>query len=837
MKSLFKFAICAMTVIAVVASCNKNEEEGAPTPPVAKVQKTWTAGFTDLAPASGSQGTALSVVLSQDDAISVFSGRQNQKIAATSVDAEKKTAVFSGEVVEASTYYALYPYQQSGSSSNDAISANIAAEQTLTEGSVDPAARFYVAKSATEKLQFTPAFGLIAITTEAPENIASMKLSTSQEADRLSGVARINLTNGNIVVVSGTNTVTLNCEPKDGKVYYASVIPGTFTGLTLSAVNKDGLTAEFTLSESEFVVKKGEIASVSVDFADAQWILRPYENQSYELKTAAEVTEFVKMKPTPKEEVVDLTISGTEITDELLAQIKNRVGSVRGSLVWDNVGATTTAGFFDNIECKSNVTLKNCAALTNASGFVAYETIGGDLTIENCPQIGQGWNALKEVKGAFKLSNCPLKFGQEGSFAALETVGGDFVVENMGEGFTSFAGCALTTIGGNVSITGNVALADLTGLDGLYTIGGTSVTIFENPMLVEISEEVKGYCLVRDFMDASVLNANATVKLGTTASPVDFANLPACDGTRPGDLKSYVLNGSAEVQRFVAGATEGVKESVRNLTFKGDVTNDDLSKVKDRVGKITGTLTFEDITWVEGDGWGINTLSIIPSYIVDGVFEGSVVFRRVDGIINVNGFEGMTEIKGDFVVEDCPNYQICDWEGATKNLKKVGGDFRRINCDSERTLRAETFTSLEEVGGDFELAGFKYLWSLNGVDKLTSIGGDLIIRDCPEFWGFNGFHNLTYLGGNVVVTNYGKLPVRSGLVDGEEVIGICFFRDLMDNGGMNSGATFTFIKDTTNPSETTVDFSTVVSCSAVMDDDKLSGHEKYPDPDPITGWN
>lgn len=826
MKSYLKIAICAMSIVAMAVSCKEKEDTGGGgTPTLETVQKSWNAVFEGFTSSKAVLQSDLSITWSEDEAISVFSGKKNQEVSAESVSQDGKTAVFSGEVVDAKKFYALYPYNADASNSGESITSTIPVDQTLTAGAQDPAARFFVAKTEDENLVFKSVPGLIALKVKG--SVASVKLSTSSDADRLAGKAKINTGTGRVTVVSGTNYVNLTGTIAADQTYYVSLIPGTYADLMAAGVNADGLTAEVKISEEDFVVEAGKVVPVEIDFTEADWILRPPTGQSYNLKSAEEVLEFVRLIPNPKEDVVDLTLSGADIKDEHIAKIADRVGSVTGNLVWDNVGATTTVGFFDEIACAKNITLKNCAALESAEGFAACTEIGGDLLIENCPKLGQGWPLLESVRGTFKLVSSSVLMGEGNSFAALKSVGGDFVVENMGENFTTFKGAALGTVNGNISITGNAGLADLSGLDRLTVIGG-DIVILDNPNIPTLSDEVKGFCLVREYMNKGVVGSTANVRLGLTDNLIDIAVLPACDGALPGEPQSYTLNGEEEVKAFVAGAS--AKEIVNNLTIRGDVSENTFRSIRDRVERIKGTITLEELTWGNADGWAPGTNEFFEYYTFDNVFEGSIVLRNIAGDINPNGFQYIKEIKGDFIIENCPKYKIQHWEGSLNKLEKVGGDFRMINCAVEDWISGNHLKSLKEVGGDFELAGFQHLFFLDGADILN-IGGDLIVRDCPSYWGLNGFANLSYVGGNVVISNYGKLPVRNGIVDNQDCIGICHLKDLQLGGYLSSTATVTVSKD-----GETLDFSTVQSCSAVYEEDKLAGNEKYPDPEDVTGW-
>ena len=81
--------------------------------------------------------------------------------------------------------------------------------------------------------------------------------------------------------------------------------------------------------------------------------------------------------------------------------------------------------------------------------------------------------------------------------------------------------------------------------------------------------------------------------------------------------------------------------SIRTIRFP----DHDLSFVKNRVGKIAGTLTVE--------GTSLTTTEVLFN---DGGFtvDGGIVFRNCAQLFNLNGMKSMTAVGGDLVFENCP---------------------------------------------------------------------------------------------------------------------------------------------------------------------------------------
>ena len=823
MKHFYTLTLGALAMILAFAACKKEEAPAGGDEP-AMVTASWTASFEDYQSATkAALQDDLSVEWEDGDAISVFSNRTNYQITASS--AEGATATFSGEVAQAETYLALYPYNSEASSSGDNITAVLPETQTLVAGGADPAAMLAVARTQSSEMTFKNMVALVGI--KCTGDVESLAITASGEDDRLAGRVRFNTGTGRATAISGSNRIDLDGNPEDGQTYYFAVIPGEVTGLTVVAMNDEGKTAEISVEEKAVTYGSNTVTVYDVDFVnDADWILRPPTGQSYVLEGADAVNEFCELLPNPKEEVVDLTIKGSDVTDEIISKIQQRVGAISGNVVWDNVGATTTAGFFDVIDCQGGITISNCQALENAAGFAAYETVGGDLVIEDCPALGQGFGALATVEGSLALRNTSVRIGEGASFTALATVGGDLTVEDNTD-ITSFAGAALTSVGGSINITGNTALTSLAGLDKLTMVGG-DVIITDNGDIPTLSDETGvGYCIIREYLNLSIVSSTASVRLGSSSAPLDLSTLPSCDGTLPGEAQSYTITSQAQLETFLnAGITD---ETVNNLTITGsDITAETINRLAERVDVVEGTLTLEDLTLVT-DGESFSTEAFLPGMVHNYIFDGSIVIRNVTGSINPNGFRVIHEIKGDLIIENCPQFRTDGGYVGLALIEKIGGDFRFV--DSGAFFDGYAFENLISIGGDFVLEGLGFYY-LKGMTHLDSIGGDLIIKDNPSFWGMNGFENLTQLGGDVTIVNYGKLQIKSGVVDGQDCVGLCVLRDLQNNNVIRQDAVITISNN-----DEVVNYDTILSCSATYEGDKSGDGEKFDDPETVGGWN
>lgn len=222
---------------------------------------------------------------------------------------------------------------------------------------------------------------------------------------------------------------------------------------------------------------------------------------------------------------------------------------------------------------------------------------------------------------------------------------------------------------------------------------------------------------------------NEVIDLGTVTVPADRW------------IQSYVLNGHSEVRAFV-DAERTSKETVRDLTIRGnDVTENDVRDIDNRVERIIGTLTLENLG--TSDSW-ISTNEVMEYISV----EGGIVLKDIPAHINPNGFENMTRINGDLRVINCPGLRCTDGWMPFASVTEVTGD---VQISGQKEFSAAFLNKLEKIGGSFIIDKCNpSCWDWKS-ETLREIGGDLNITDCTLWENFYGFHQLTKLGGNVNV--------------------------------------------------------------------------------------
>lgn len=838
MKPFHFLTLFVLVTAAAAVSCSP-EESGGDGNGLVMVNASWTATSGTFGRVTrATLGDDLSIAWAEGDAISVFAGRTNYRVPSVSVDGN--TAVFSGEVAESETYLAVYPYNADASSTGNHITTVFPASQELVANGADPAAIVAAARTSSGEMQFRNIVSLVGITfvrgedEEVQTDLVDFYL-TGGEDDRLSGRARYNTENGTFTPVTGSNRIDVSGDPQVGPAYYIAVMPGEYQSLTLTVTNADERSSDFVLEENTFSLEGNTVYEYTVDLSTGDWILRPPAGQSYTLIGATELEEFCDNPYDMREEVVDLVISGQDITDAHISDLYRRVSTVTGHFELNNVGVTSVSNL-GYIEIQGGISLLNCSLLEDISWFDDATAIGGDLLVENCPALEQGFNSVQTVEGTLRLRNTSMRIGAGASFSALTSVGGNLEIsDNDNQSLTSFRGASLTSVGQSIVIQDNPYLVSLEGLDNLTVIGG-DVTIYDNGAIPELSGTGGnvGFCIIQEYRDF-VISQMAAITLGPgeDGQPIDIEELRYCDGAAPGDPRSYTVTGRAELEEYISRAVAGgTRETVNNLTISGsDINADLIGRIDEWIYDVTGTLTLENLTFAGSEGESFNTESFLPALTHDNRFSGSIVFRNIPGSIYPNGFLNMYEIGGDLVIEDCPRFWTEQgWDGL-RNIRRIEGDFRLVR--SLMSLSGSAFASLEYVGGDFHAEDLT-IWYFDGMD-LTYIGGDLTISDNDQFWGLNGFENLTHVN-NVTIMNYGELQMTSGPVSNVPwAVGLCLLREFRDEGVITGSV---LISDDGN----VTDIDDVPACDGTNPDpgqeDNMDGSgEAFDDPEDIIDWN
>ena len=408
---------------------------------------------------------------------------------------------------------------------------------------------------------------------------------------------------------------------------------------------------------------------------------------SYTIKSDAEAAAF---SPSGKE-VKDLTVTGPQVTDDGMALLASKIDVVQGTMTIDGAAIKTTETFFGKVECRGGIVLRNIETYDedsgnkffNNNGFKNITQVGGDFVLENIPYLihwgsGNGFAQIVRVEGDLTVRNCGM---QQMAFASLSEVGGDMTLEDncveTYQGFFWNLATDLRRIGGNLTLIGNDHQNGLGGFEKLEYLGGditiaecgTDVSAGGGIPYVSVAGQV-GFDLVERWIVSGVVQPGAAVDCRyADGSSVEFSEVPD-----PGAPRTYTIAGRDELLAFVPQDGSAVGETVQDLTIldpDNTISDHDLSFVKNRVGKIAGTLTVE--------GTSLTTTEVLFN---DGGFtvDGGIVFRNCAQLFNLNGMKSMTAVGGDLVFENCPKITT-NWGAGNclSQIESVAGSGRRTD--------------------------------------------------------------------------------------------------------------------------------------------------------------
>ena len=752
-----------------------------------------------------------SVIWDQMDDISVFSGEDvHTRFVAAALEDGGNTAIFTGLGAETSTYYAVYPYSEGNTRNGANITTTLPTRQSAIAGTFDKKVNVSAAMSATTDLEFKNLGALVGLSVQGTD-VTTIVLESLDGETLMSGAVNVDFsgeTPAMTVKSEGANYVQMSA-PDGGfnaqSVYYFVVAPGTYNGLKLTFTNALSGTYTQEVTQTVTIPRNGHKTLGSFVIEDTDWVYTNDGNYTINGKTA--VDAFIQANIGSPVEAVNITITGEDVGNEQLALISDAIKSVSGTLTlvgikdgWLEPGKLLTKIDFKDLVIKninSTIDLRHM-------NFTVYP---GDLVLENINDLAcadwvygqvveQNQNALHlvtEVKGDLTVRNVH-KMGQY-NFIALKKVGGNLTIDtgrssgdNPGDNYGAL-GLEIEEIGGDLVLINN-PINTLEGFDKLKSIGG-NVVLTNNNNLPMSNEGIRvGYCIIKSYMESGVIGSGATVSITHNGSPVDVASLVSCGSTGGdeeegdeeeggnSDAQSLLLDSPDAVAAWIASAGDS-KVVVNDLTLKGELTTDHLSALVEKISKVEGTLTFEEI------GIGGQWLNL-SAFIAFVDCRGDIVVRNARAITQF-GWHGKTVLNGSLILDRIGDLATASWvnEGLC-DIVEIKGD---LYINGTGKIGEHTFRNLEKVGGNLSIIG---VWASDGHTgkdlgaagmSLDYIGGDLYLEDFP-LESLGGFDELTHLGGNVIL-NLEHVSATSQ--DGK--VGYCIFKDYMNSGVMSASST------------------------------------------------
>ena len=207
------------------------------------------------------------VLWSENDALSIFDGTDNNRFTITS-GAGENVGNFTGKAYEASEYYALYPYSESASYADGMIYAELPSVQTATEASFATMLNPSVGVSTGTALRLANIAGLISFTIEDIPSGQTVQSVVFEAESSLSGEYSVNVASF-ALNASGENVTGVTVTSAEGEsltagnAYYAVVFPGKYERLKFTVNFTDGTTF-YKTSNIPLTISAGGGISVAI---------------------------------------------------------------------------------------------------------------------------------------------------------------------------------------------------------------------------------------------------------------------------------------------------------------------------------------------------------------------------------------------------------------------------------------------------------------------------------------------------------------------------------------------------------------------------------------------
>lgn len=241
--------ISGIAAAALFASCSKQES------PIA-LKASFTAGVEQTKTQLDEDG--FSVIWSEGDKINVFGGGQNKEYTA---EAGGAFTTFTGDAIDATEFYGIYPYNSGNKIDGSVISATVPVEQAPVSGSFAKDAGLLVAHTTGTTFEFKHVLGYIKVIV-AGEGITSVTV-TSADGSALAGTVNIDWNGGvpSVTVKNPIDHVSLVAGAGSSiapGTYYLAAAPFTSAAGLKVRYNKSSLqTAQVKSSASATVARAG----------------------------------------------------------------------------------------------------------------------------------------------------------------------------------------------------------------------------------------------------------------------------------------------------------------------------------------------------------------------------------------------------------------------------------------------------------------------------------------------------------------------------------------------------------------------------------------------------
>ena len=410
---------------------NTEDPSGGPDDPGEKTEMDFVTDFPDNFGTKTSIDGDRMVLWSEGDKLSIFDGTDNNEFSLTS-GAGENIGNFRGKAFEAETYHALYPYSADASYSDGTVSSALPSVQTAVSGTFATMLNPALGSSTGTGLRMKNIAGLIQFTvSEIPSGKTVTGVTFSAEKS-LAGPFTANISSA-VASATGNENVSVTVQAAEGealetgKIYYAVVLPGTYSTLSFTASLNDGSTYSRTAETSVTVNVGGgisievpasgpvedlyalyeageEISIAGKSYSKSEWGEASFISSDTELTEFGSQIYFVSPDATLTYNAAgsfeDLVIIGNSMTRKSKVELKHRIqhrSSVdnEGTLLMYNVELTmngyqlthysdTRYGYIGFVDCDIET---SCEASGAYPIFISKSSVArnyNELVMEDC---------------------------------------------------------------------------------------------------------------------------------------------------------------------------------------------------------------------------------------------------------------------------------------------------------------------------------------------------------------------------------------------------------------------------------------------------------------------
>lgn len=454
----------------------------------------------------------------------------------------------------------------------------------------------------------------------------------------------------------------------------------------------------------------------------------------------------------------------------------NALNSVQGYLqVSENQSLTEISGINMLSSQIESITITDNASLLNITGLNSVPIISKDLTIQDNNLLNNisGFNTISLIDGSLIINNSNLI--SISGFTSLYSIESLLLTNN--KSLSNFDGLeGLTTITGNLGLSGNDTLVNLNSLTSLMSVG-EGFSINNNSSLVSLEglenlRSIGTYCAIN--RNSSLINIDGLDFLETIGGDLTLGKSYTTPNIYPSEGNPQLKNISFNELRTIGGRLQiNLNESLSSISGfnKLESVNEKvLISGNNALINITGFNTLTFVGMVDSFNNGISISNNDSLEIISGFNAllniDNLLFISHDSLEKITGFTKLNTIRGDLRLLE--NIKLTDISGFS-SLNLIKGDLNIDRNTSYNSLGNESliglngFLSLSKVEGDFVIGNNTLLEDFSGLNNLIEVSGDFLLNNNPSLLNFKGLESLEIIGGHFDINFNSVLQDFTGL--------------------------------------------------------------------------